>query len=96
MADVLVQVFAGPADGPGEEQFQVEVVTPAALRARLSKSQFLVGRHLLITERFDWAATTDFLRARFEEPEAPTWPEVADKLARLGLWEFEEYRDYGL
>jgi hypothetical protein len=27
-ADVLVQVFDGPADGPGEEQFQVEVVTP--------------------------------------------------------------------
>jgi hypothetical protein len=69
------------------------VVTPSALQARLSKSAFLVGRHLLITQRFDGAATTAFLRARFEEPEAATWPELADKLGRLGLWEFEDYRD---
>src|SRR5690348_16260643 len=89
-ADVLVQVLAGPADEPGEEQFQVQVVTPAALQGLLSNGTFLIGRHMLITERFDWAATTAFLRARFEEPESATCPELADMLGRLGLWEFED------
>lgn len=92
-ADLLIQVFAGPADGPGEEQFQVEVLTLTALAVRLRESPFLVGRHVLITERFDWAATTAFLRARFEELEAASWPELAHKLGRLALWEFEDYRD---
>ena len=91
-ADVLVEVFAGPADGPGEEQFQVEVVTLSALQARVEDGGFLLGRHLLITRIFDSDAVSAFLRARFEEPEAATWSELAEKLGRIGRWEFEDYR----
>lgn len=77
----------------GEEQFQVEVVTPAALQTRLETGGFLLGRHLLIVDRFDWPSVSSFLRARFEEPEAATWQELATKLGRIGLWEFEDYDD---
>ena len=91
VADVLVQVFAGPVGGPGQERFQVEVVTPAALPARLQEGGgFLLGRHLLIVDRFDWAAVSDYVRARFEDAEGATWQELAAKLARIGLWESED------
>lgn len=33
----------------------------------------------------------DFLRMRFETVQADSWPELAEKLARLGHWEFEDY-----
>jgi hypothetical protein len=34
----------------------------------------------------------DYLRRRFEEADAADWPTLAEKLGRLGRWEFEDYR----
>jgi hypothetical protein len=89
---VLVQVFAGPADGPGEESFQVEVVSVDALASMLEHSPVLPGRHLLIMRDLDLRVAEAFLRARFEELSAETWPELAEKLGRIGSWEFEDYQ----
>lgn len=93
VAYVGVTVGVGPADGPGEEYFHVDVATPDALKQRLGDGELLIGRHLVITRRFDWARVTDFLRGRFEQPEAATWSELGEKLGRIGYWEFEDYRE---
>lgn len=90
---VLVTVLAGPSDSPGEESFHVDVVTLDALARMLDAAPFLVGRHLLIARDLNIESAKEFLRRRFEEPEADTWPELASKLARIGLWEFEDYLD---
>jgi hypothetical protein len=93
LAYVGVTVGVGPADGPGEEYFYVDVATPDALKERLGDGELLVGRHLVITKRFDWGSVTEFLRARFEEPEAASWSELGVKLGRIGYWEFEDYQE---
>jgi immunity protein 8 of polymorphic toxin system len=88
-----LQVTVGPSDGPGEESFGVEVCTPQALAERLRSSGGpLLGRHFLFVDGYDWDGISSFIRgwvARFEEE---TWDEVAEKLGRLGHWEFEDYR----
>jgi hypothetical protein len=33
-----------------------------------------------------------WLAARMQEVEADTWPEIGERLGRLGSWEFEDYR----
>jgi hypothetical protein len=79
----LVEVYAGPSDGPGEESFCLTVCTPAALAEVLTDQPVLVGRHWLFV-----ALPASGCRAR----RGPAWSEVAAKIGRLGLWEFEDYR----
>jgi hypothetical protein len=87
-----VEICAGPSDGPGEEYFQLTVCTPAALAELLAGEPVLVGRHWLFVAEFDAAAVERFLRRAVAEIEGQTWNEVAAKIGRLGLWEFEDYR----
>ena len=88
----LLQVTVGPSDGPGEESFDMEVCTSEALAERLrSDGGPLLGRHFLFVTDYDWDRISNFIRgwvARFEEE---SWDQLAQKLGRLGHWEFEDY-----
>lgn len=88
----LLTVYAGPGDGPGEESFDVLVCTPAWLGALVRRDGPQVGRHRLIVEPMDIEVAIGFLRRTFESVEGATWREVAEKLARIGHWEFEDYQ----
>lgn len=90
---VLVQVMAGPADGPGEESFDVVVCTPRWLERRVRNEGPLVGRHHLIVERYDAARIWVFLTDAIESVEAETWSDLASKIGRVGMWEFEDYQE---
>ncbi|MFF0344347.1 immunity 8 family protein [Kribbella sp. NPDC004875] len=89
---VWIRLIVGPADGAGEESFDVLVCTPAWLQRVIREKGPQVGRHHLIVEEMDLPRVVAFLRRRFEEVEAPTWRGVAGKLARIGYWEFEDYQ----
>ena len=54
----------------------------------------LVGRHWLFVAVFSPRVVEEFLRRRIEQIEGPTWSKVAQKVGRLGLWEFEDYRPW--
>lgn len=88
---LLVQVIAGPSGGEGEESFDVEVVTPAHLSRRLSRTGPISGRHLLLVDRFDVDVIQRWLENAVAGCTGATWGEVAEKLARIGHWEFEDY-----
>ena len=49
----LVEIYAGPSDGPGEERFQARVCTPAALSRMLADQDVIVGRHWLFVDYFE-------------------------------------------
>jgi hypothetical protein len=89
---VWIRLIVGPADGPGEESFDVLVCTPLWLREVVAKEGPRIGRHHLIIDPFDLADAGDFLRRQVESIEAADWPAVGAKLARLGYWEFEDYQ----
>lgn len=89
----LMVFAAGPLGGPGEETFQATVCTPVGLSALVERDGVVAGRHFLFVERIVTAQVEDFVRDRLRRMDGESWPELAEKIGRLGLWEFEDYTD---
>ena len=90
---VLIQVFVGPADGPGEESFDVVVCTPTWLTGWVRSHGPTIGRHHLVVEWYDFPQVRTFLTAAVEDEHGDTWVELAARIGRIGKWEFEDYRE---
>ena|ERR1022692_1368085 len=88
----LLSMYVGPEEGPGEESFDLTVCTPVWLQRRVRESGPLIGRHYLFVEPLDVEVVTSFLVVQVRQLEAGTWTELAEKLARIAHWEFEDYR----
>jgi hypothetical protein len=89
---LALRLLAGPDDGPGEESFDLTVCSPAWLAERTRRDGILDGRHHLIVERYDWPTLRRYVERYVDQCEGATWRDVAEKLGRLGFWEFEDYR----
>lgn len=51
------------------------------------------GRHHLVVTGFDWLQVRGYLDRRVSACHGVDWSELVMQLARLGHWEFEEYRE---
>ncbi|MFC3983049.1 MULTISPECIES: Imm8 family immunity protein [Streptosporangium] len=87
----LLEMYVGPQDGPGDEQFSLTVCTPSALAEQLQHHPYLIGRHWLLVSELHPDRVTAWLADRVAVLEAPTWGELAAKIGRIGHWEFEDY-----
>jgi len=87
----LVQALVGPCGEEGEESLQVIVCTPRYLARRAVTEPVIFGRPLVIVNSANLPEILDAIRAAIEKVEAPTWNQVADRLSRLGIYEFEDY-----
>ncbi len=90
---MLIQVFAGPAGSEGEESFDIELVTTKRLASRIAQKGPISGRHLLIVETFDYTSIERRIHRAVAACEGSDWGQVAERLARVGRWEFEDYRE---
>jgi len=91
----LLQAVFGPSDGPGEESFDMVVCTPSWLTNALpTKGGILSGRHYLFVEKYDIGRIREFIDKYAQECSGETWQVVAERLGRLGRWEFEDYGRY--
>ncbi|WP_433269449.1 Imm8 family immunity protein [Micromonospora vinacea] len=86
----LVEIYAGPSYGPGEERFQATVCTLAALSRMLADQEVIVGRHWLFVDHFEAGRVERFLRKLIQNIEGANWGEVAAKVGRLAQHEFED------
>lgn len=91
---LFIQAMVGPAGALGEESFDLIVCTPAWLLETVERSGPLIGRHHIIVARFDYDELEGLIRSFCDRCDGATWQEVAAKVARLGGWEFEDYREY--
>ena len=87
-----LRVFAGPDGGPGEECFDITVCSLAWLTERVHCGGVFDGRHHLVLESYDWPMVRTYVMQRVRRCEGATWRDVAEQLARIGYWEFEDYR----
>ncbi|MCP9619254.1 hypothetical protein FOH10_14380 [Nocardia otitidiscaviarum] len=92
---IAVQFLAGLRGMEGEESFDLLVCTPRWIAEQVNRTGWIVGRHKLIVDRIDLDAVTQYLRGYIAGLDEPSWPELAAKLGRIGMWEFEDYRDRG-
>jgi hypothetical protein len=88
----LLQAMFGPEHAGGEESFDIVVCTPLWLAQEVDRKRVIEGRHHLIVSGYDLARIRGFLADYAKGCAGNTWQEVANKLSRLGKWEFEDYR----
>jgi hypothetical protein len=88
------QLLVGPADGPGEESFELTICSPEWLRQQCKSGEPVSGLHCVIVgwDTYDERALRQWLEARVQVVEAETWDAIAGQLRFLGKWEFDAYR----
>ncbi len=89
-----LRAMFGPDNGEGEESFDIFVCSPLWLASKVEKDGIVIGRHYLIVDDFDIDEIQAFLKKYADGCSGKAWNEVAQKLARIGRWEFEDYRSY--
>ena len=89
-----VQLLAGPADGPGEEGFELTVCSPEWLAERCRSGEPVNSLHHIIVGwgTYDERVLRGWLEARIHAVQAATWDGIARQLCFLGAWELESYR----
>jgi hypothetical protein len=91
-----IRVLAGPEGSIGEESFDILVCTPAWIASEVKRVGAVVGRHHLIVAAWDPIRVRELVGSLFTGVEAKDWLELANRLARLGFWEFEDYQPHQL
>lgn len=87
------RIIVGEETIGGEESFDFVICTPSWLMSRYQKSDIVVGRHLLIVFEYDYSRILSLLRSTVERATGESWEEIAEKLSRLGYWEFEDFHE---
>jgi len=91
---LLLRIIAGPVGTDGEESFDVVVCTARWISGHLGPEGMLVERHYLLVDSYDYRRLESFLGRYVDGCVGTTWEEAALKLARLGMWEFEDYKPW--
>ena len=89
----LLQALVGPSDEEGEESFDIEVCTPKWLSENYKREDIIIGRHLLIVFNFNFDRIFQKIKSFVENCNGDTWGEIAEKVGRIGKWEFEDYSE---
>jgi hypothetical protein len=82
--------MVGPDIGEEEESFDVLVCSPAWLA---QQRRPIIGRHHLIVEEFDYFGLERSILEYLAGCDGPNWRYVAEKVGRLGRWEFEHWQE---
>lgn len=90
---ILVMAMIGPADSLGEESFDFMLCTPDWFASNM-KSDIVEGRHYLFVKDFNYVQLKRYVEDYCAKCSENSWPEVAERLARFGKWEFEDYAEY--
>jgi hypothetical protein len=90
---ILLQIMAGPQGSPGEESFDITLCTPTWVKRQAEEEMIVSGRFLLIIAHYDYGLVYRYIATYLSKCSGDEWPEVAEKIARLGHWEFEDYRE---
>lgn len=90
----LLQIMAGPDGDDGEESFDVVVCTPSWLSEQLGANGILIGRHHLLVSRYNYRSLEQFIANYCDNCRGESWRDVAERLGRIGKWEFEDYQEY--
>lgn len=87
----LIQADIGPEGAEGSESFDFLVSTPHWLVRELSQREVIFGRHRLVIASYSYDTIWHALDLLCQSTWGRDWNEVATKLGRYGLWEFEDY-----
>lgn len=87
----LLQAMIGPQGMDGEESFNIEVCTPQWLEETYDVEDVVIGRHHFIVREYNYERIIRTIEDFIQDCSGNSWTEVAEKVSRLGMWEFEDY-----
>ena len=76
---------------PGGDIFGVVICTPQWLDQKLDDGRPYWPRHHLLVRDYDFQKIRSFIESYVRACSGSDWPELAQKIGRLGHWEFEDY-----
>jgi hypothetical protein len=88
----LLQIFVGPADGPGEESLDLVVCTLEWFSEERRREEPILGMNTLFVREYNWHKIRRFVERKVESSVGEAWEEIMTRLARMAHWEFEDYR----
>jgi hypothetical protein len=91
---LLVQFLFGSDENDGEESFDAIVCSPKWIEKKVDELGIMDARHHIIMKQFDIKVLREFVTEFSNGCSGEKWEDVAEKLARLGHWEFEDYRSF--
>lgn len=88
---VAAEAMIGPREEESADIFSFEVCTPKWFsKNRLESATF--ARHIVFVSEYDEQAVKSLIADIVAKTTGNTWVEVAGKLSRYLLWEFEDYQ----
>jgi hypothetical protein len=88
---VWITVHVGPDDEEGSHLYQILVCTPEWIKQKNYPNGTAWGRHMLIVFRYDPDQIRREISRYVEGCTGKNFWEIAQKVARIGAWEFEDY-----
>ncbi len=88
---ILFRAMVGPEDGLGEESFDIQVCTPMWFLTTLKQNDVIPGKYFIIVLEYNYERIYNKIKYLIEAYSADSWNELAEKIATLGHWEFENY-----
>ncbi len=86
---VVVQADIGVEGESGADCFTMYVTTPQFLDGCLNQVRHQLGRGLVIVAEFDWDVVEQAVKEVCCSVEGECWTELAEKLSRYFLYEYE-------
>lgn len=86
-----LEISVGPKSEQGAEQFGITVCTPQWLLENKQEDEILFGRNYLIVFKYDYQRIYNRIKKYIEGLNGSDWAELAQKVSRIGYWEFEDY-----
>lgn len=87
-----VRAMIGPDTEEGAESFDMQICTPTWLISQHSESEVIFGRHMLIVFEYNLDRIKSKVSRYCDSCSGKDWPEIVEKLSRIGYWEFEDYK----
>lgn len=90
----LVQASIGSNIGNGEDIFDFIVCSPKWLESVLEVEKTWFGKGYLFMNFYTYDLLINTLSKLCQRTSGNTWNEIATKLSRYGLWEYEGYKEF--
>ncbi|APR39179.1 MULTISPECIES: immunity 8 family protein [unclassified Paraburkholderia] len=87
-----VTVQVGPDNEEGGHLYQILVCTPDWIKTKYLHAGAVWGRHMLIVSHYDCDRIKSEIARYVEGCTGKNFWELAQKVARIGAWEFEDYQ----
>ena len=89
---ISVRLMIGVEGEAESESFDILVCTPDWIKCQYSEDKCVWGRHMLIVLEYDFNLIKREIEHYIESCTGVNWQLIAQKLSRMGAWEFEDYK----